>query len=139
MVDHPIKQDLSTKIADDLMNSNNNAATTVRVELDRIDMRIDHPPLSSPVVANAAMPMDRSTFHAVGPLHIGLHSRERGFHFTGVECPIRLANQVARRLINRQLQRGHGLRLNQKLAVLHDLLVVDPDVELPSHNVDVGR
>src|SRR5258706_1207453 len=32
-----------------------------------------------------------------------------------------------------------ALRFHQKLSIPHDLLVIHPDVELPSHYIDMGR
>src|SRR4029077_6397449 len=31
------------------------------------------------------------------------------------------------------------LRFHQKLSIAHDLLVVQPDIKLPSHDVNIGR
>lgn len=33
---------------------------------------------------------------------------------------------------------GRKLRIHQELSISHDLLVIDPDVELPADNIDVG-
>src|SRR5258706_2219309 len=32
-----------------------------------------------------------------------------------------------------------ALRFHQKLPIPHDLLVIHPDIELPSHHIDMGR
>src|SRR5579871_4032302 len=53
--------------------------------------------------------------------------------------PERRSSEKLQRPRNRKLQRSRILGFHQELSILHDLLVVDPDVELPAHDIDVGR
>ena len=73
MLNHAVEQNLAFEISDDLVDSNGDVSRAVEVEGDWIDVRINHAPLPRPIRANALMTVNRSSFHAVGPLNVGLH------------------------------------------------------------------
>ena len=54
-------------------------------EADGLHIRINHCPLSHPVIPNAVMSVDMATFHAVRPHNIRVHGRQERFHVAGIE------------------------------------------------------
>src|SRR5207302_962964 len=69
----------------DLVNLDLGATISQRREAHRLDMRIDHRPLSRPVFADAVMAANISAFHSVGPQHVTMHGGENRCHVTGIE------------------------------------------------------
>lgn len=85
MLDHAIEKDRARQVFYDLVNVDCNSTGRVFAETDWIDMRIDNAPLARPVSADAFMPMDHATFHAVGPNYVRCHGGESAIDITRIE------------------------------------------------------
>ena len=57
-------------------------------------MRIDHGPLSRPVLANSSMAVNRAAFHAIWLLHVGLHGGQGPVDIPGVERLVRPSDEL---------------------------------------------
>src|SRR5258706_11054103 len=55
---------------------------------DRLDVRIDHGPLTDPVAAHFVASPDMAAFHAICPNDILVHSCKYRFHITSVEAVV---------------------------------------------------
>src|SRR2546426_10639587 len=82
---HLVLDNMSGPISDDLMPVDHGAARRMRLDAHRLDVRIDHAPLTSPVVSNAAMAVDTPAFHPIRPLDISMHGGQRRVDVAGVE------------------------------------------------------
>src|SRR5581483_1911871 len=78
MLDHHVSQDIPIRIANNRMHPDHRASGLVGVEADRLDARINGPPLARPVVTNAVMTIHAPAFPAVGPVNIRVHGSEYG-------------------------------------------------------------
>ncbi len=94
MLDHPIEQKLSSQIPDHLMNSDHYSSRLIHLKVHGIDMRIDQTPLPRPVCSDSRVAVDDSAFHAVRPLDVRLHRRQRAINVAGVECCVRFLEQL---------------------------------------------
>jgi hypothetical protein len=138
VLDHPIEKSISTKIANYLMNSNHHSAGVVHVETHRFDVRVDHAPLPRPILSHSSPAMNCATFHAVGPLHVRLHGGQGAFEVPGVKVFVQLPQNHDFGFFDNHVPMPAALRFDQELSILHDLLVVHPDVKFSAHNVNVS-
>jgi hypothetical protein len=88
VTDHLIRQEIPVEIAHDLMDLYDHFAFGTSRERDRLDMRIDHRPLTRPVAAHLGTSVDVTTFHAVCPNDILVHGCEHGLHIASVEAVV---------------------------------------------------
>src|SRR5215469_2344820 len=58
-------------------------------------MGINHGPLARPVCADTFAPMYPTAFHAVGPLHIGVHLRKDRLYVSSVKRLVQEHDEVA--------------------------------------------
>ena len=63
-------------------------------ERDRLDVRVDHRPLTCPVVANFVASVDMTAFHAICPNDILVHGCEDRLHVTSVEAVVNTLKEV---------------------------------------------
>ena len=78
-------QQVALEVANDLMNLDNDLSPESTGELDRINARIDHRPLASPVAANLIASVDMAALHSICPDHILVHARKDAFHVASIE------------------------------------------------------
>jgi hypothetical protein len=93
MPDRLIDQDVSSEIAYDLMDVDDNSAIFF-FESERLYVWVDHGPLARPVVAYSGVSVDAPAFHSVGPVYGGVHPCEDGFYVTRVESLIHRQKQL---------------------------------------------
>lgn len=65
-----------------------NITVFIIAESHRFYMRIDHMPLPHPVIVHGLVPVQITSFEAIGPVDIGVHTSECGFYVAGIECLI---------------------------------------------------
>src|SRR6266567_6141684 len=61
---------------------------------DRLDVRIDHGPLTGPVAAHFVASADMTAFHAICPNDILVHSCKYRFHITSVEAVVNTLKEL---------------------------------------------
>jgi hypothetical protein len=67
MTDSPVGQEIAPEVAHGLVDLDCDDTITFRPEIDRLDMRVDHRPLTCPVGANAVVAVHMAAFHSVRP------------------------------------------------------------------------
>ena len=72
------------------MDVDNNFSRGASRESHRLDVWIDHRPLTCPVAAHAIPSMNVPTLHPIGPRDIRVHCRENALHGTSVEPVINM-------------------------------------------------
>src|SRR5579863_1030334 len=90
VMDQGVDEQISFKIADRLVNLDDESASGIWFNMERLYMRIDRRPLASPVIAHRIYPIDVPTFHAVRPFDIRMHAREYSVHMACVEVLVDL-------------------------------------------------
>src|SRR6266567_2987568 len=78
----------------DLVDFHNHFAFGAVGERDRLDVRIDHRPLTCPVAAHFVASVDMTAFHAVCPNDILVHGCEHRLHVTSVEAVVNTFKEV---------------------------------------------
>ena len=68
-----VHNQLTLAVMDDLVHLYRKSAIVELVNLNGLDMRVEHRPLPSPVIAHAFMSMDEAAFPTVRPLNIRRH------------------------------------------------------------------
>ena len=71
-----INYHISFEIPDYPMDFDNESALIVGFNAQRVDMRVEGAPLSSPVCANRILSMEVTAFHSVCPLDGRMHARQ---------------------------------------------------------------
>src|ERR1700758_1559841 len=88
MHDHLIKQQLAFEVVYDLVDVRDHFLLRADGEADRLDVRIDHRPLTGPVAAHAFATVDVPSFHSVGPGDVVAHGCKHRVHVAGVETGV---------------------------------------------------
>src|SRR5512135_2737646 len=76
------------------MNFHNHFPFATLSERDRLDVWVDHRPLTRPVPAHFVTSVYMTTFHAICPNDILVHGCEHGFDITGVEAVVNAFKEV---------------------------------------------
>src|SRR6266566_3222028 len=76
------------------MDFHNHFAFGAVDERDRLDVRINHRPLTCPVAAHFVASVDMTAFHAVCPNDILVHGCEHRLHVTSVEAVVNTFKEV---------------------------------------------
>jgi hypothetical protein len=89
------------EVTHDLMHVHQHTPSTLRLEGNGLDVRIDLRPLLRPVGADFLMPMDEAALERHRPSHVRRHGSEGGVDVSRIESSVSLAQQVYfwRRLI----------------------------------------
>src|SRR5882724_11814053 len=94
MLDNPLRQNVAAEVADGLVDLDRDASISQRREAHWFNVRVDHRPLSRPVVADASMPRDMSAFHSIGPQHIEMQHGHNRVHVAGIESFVEVLEDV---------------------------------------------
>src|SRR3954470_2955419 len=70
---HAVHQYGPFHVSDYLMNVRNDASLTVRFELSRIHVGVNHSPLTRPIIAYTFTAMYPAAFHPIGPFNFRMH------------------------------------------------------------------
>src|ERR1700733_14302973 len=76
------------------MNFHNQFTFGTVGESDRLDVRIDHRPLTCPVPAHFVASVDMAAFHAICPNDILVHRCEHRLHVASVEAVVNTFEEV---------------------------------------------
>jgi hypothetical protein len=85
MLDHPFEDDVAVEVAYDLMDMRDDSAVGESFESLWLDDRVNYIPLARPVFADAFVAADSAAFHAVRPIHIGMHEKQQKIKIALVE------------------------------------------------------
>ena len=85
MPDDVVLHDIAGEVANNLMDLHGHASVTRGTEAHGLDGRIDHAPLPSPVVADAAVPAHGAALHANGPGDIRVYRGQNGLDVPRIE------------------------------------------------------
>ena len=88
MADMLISKQRSSQIVHDLMNLDQDASGLFRVEVNRLNMRIDLAPLLCPVSADFFMTTDKTAFERSRPSHVRSHEGEGGVDVSRVKSSV---------------------------------------------------
>src|SRR5215204_4623982 len=88
--DAPFGDHRASRVTDDLLHGDGDAAVLLPPETDRLDGGIDLSPLARPVVTHLLMPLDHAAFPAVRPHHIRRHRPQQSLDVAGVESRVEL-------------------------------------------------
>ena len=82
---HLIEQHLAFEVMHDLVDVDSDFILTASRISDRLNVRIDHRPLTRPVAAHAIPSMNVAAFHSICPCDILAHGCKYRLHVTGVK------------------------------------------------------
>jgi len=88
-----IAKDVSSQVAHDLLNVDQDAPGALRIKGHRLHVWVDLAPLLRPVSANPFGPTDKSALKRFRPSDVGGHLREGGVDVPRVEGRVRRAEQ----------------------------------------------
>ena len=88
VTDYLFCEKIPVEVAHHLMDFHNYVPFRAVSERDRLDVRIDHLPLTYPVAAHFVTSVDMTAFHAICPNDILVHSCEHSLDITSVEAVV---------------------------------------------------
>jgi hypothetical protein len=94
MPDDVVLHDIAGEVPNNLVDLHGHASVTRGTEAHGLDGRIDHAPLPSPVVADAAVPEHGAALHAIGPGDIRVHRGQNGLDVPRIEGGIGFPEQA---------------------------------------------
>src|SRR6266852_5842976 len=94
VIDHLIREKIPVEVAHDLMDFDNHFPFGTVGERNRLDVRIDHRPLTCPVAAHFVASLDMAAFHAICPNDILVHGCKHRLHVTSVEAAVNTFKEV---------------------------------------------
>src|SRR5712671_181825 len=83
-----IRQKIPVEVAHNLTYFHNHVTFGDVCERDRLDVWIDHRPLTCPVAAHFVASVDMTAFHSICPNDLLVHGSEHRLHVTSVEAVV---------------------------------------------------
>ena len=95
VLDSAVHEYVARQVPNHLVNVDHRSTGFILFEPYRLNVGINHPPLTPPVIAYLAVAVNSAALHAVGPVHIRMHHGQNRLDVPGIKGAIGQKEQLS--------------------------------------------